>query len=45
MAGLIVILSMGLVLAVLDLAALRWGVDSRDGFADPRMPVTFLGLR
>jgi hypothetical protein len=26
------------ILALLDLAALRWGVDSRDGSTDPRRP-------
>ncbi len=30
MIGLIVFLTMGLILVVLDLAALRWGVDTRD---------------
>jgi len=30
MIGLIAFLTMGLILVVLDLAALRWGVDTRD---------------
>lgn len=30
MIGLALLLTMGLILVVLDLAALRWGVDTRD---------------
>lgn len=33
------------VLAALDIAALRWGVDSRPGFADGRKPTGKLALR
>jgi hypothetical protein len=29
-------------LALFDILALRFGVDSRDGFADPRRPVSDL---
>jgi hypothetical protein len=32
-------------LAALDYAALRWGVDSRPGFADGRKPTGKLALR
>lgn len=30
MIGLTLLLTMGLILVILDLAALRWGVDTRD---------------
>jgi len=33
------------VVAALDYAALRWGVDSRPGFADGRKPTGKLALR
>lgn len=32
------------ILALLDVAALRWGVDSRGETSDPRGPVTPIGL-
>jgi hypothetical protein len=33
-----------LILALLDVAALRWGVDSRDASTDPRAPRDPVGL-
>lgn len=47
MAGLIVLLVVVAALAAVDYAALRWGVDSRAGFDDPRKPsgILSLGLR
>jgi len=44
----IVLLFAGLVIAVLaalDYAALRWGVDSRTGFEDDRRPSWILSTR
>jgi hypothetical protein len=44
----IVLLLAGLVIAVLaalDYAALRWGVDSRTGFEDGRRPSGILSTR
>jgi hypothetical protein len=35
----------GLIIAALDLVALRWGVDSRPGFPDDRKPTGKLATR
>ena len=43
MALLIVLVPM-LILALLDIAALRWGVDSRDESTDDRAPRNPVGL-
>ncbi len=44
MALLIVLVPLA-ILALLDLAALRWGVDSRDESPDPRAPRRPIGIQ
>ena len=41
---LVVLLLPIVILALLDIAALRWGVDSRPGSSDPRRPNDPVGL-
>jgi nitrogen fixation-related uncharacterized protein len=41
---LVVLLLPVVILALLDIAALRWGVDSRPGSTDPRRPDEPVGL-
>jgi hypothetical protein len=45
MSGLLIAGVIVAALAALDLAALRWGVDSRGGFPDDRKPTGKLALR
>jgi hypothetical protein len=40
----VVLISLPVILALFDLAALRWGVDSRPGSTDPRGPDEPVGL-
>lgn len=44
MSGLIIILAMVLALVIIDVLALRYGVDSRDESRDPRSPVRGISL-
>jgi nitrogen fixation-related uncharacterized protein len=43
--AIIVFIAPIVILALLGLAALRWGVDSRDASTDPRRPSSPIGLR
>ena len=43
MSGLIIILAVVVALVVLDVLALRYGVDSREGSTDPRSPARGIG--
>ena len=45
MAGLLVLLVIVFAIALLDYAALQWGVDSRDGLDEFRPQPWILGLR
>ncbi len=42
--ALLIILVPVFILALLDVLALRWGVDSRDDSTDPRAPLRPVGL-
>jgi nitrogen fixation-related uncharacterized protein len=44
MAALIILLVVVAALAVFAIAASKWGVDSRDGFADPHRPAYPVGI-
>jgi nitrogen fixation-related uncharacterized protein len=44
LAGLVAFLLPVVALAAFALAALRWGVDSRDGSSDPRRPDHPVGI-
>jgi Tfp pilus assembly protein PilX len=43
--AIIVLIAPLVILALLGLAAQRWGVDSRDMSTDPRRPIRPVGLR
>ena len=43
--ALVIIFAPLVILALLGMAAQRWGVDSRDGSTDPRRPSQPIGLR
>ncbi len=44
MAALVIFIAIVAILAVLDVAAVRHGVDSRDGSVDRRRPVSPTGI-
>jgi hypothetical protein len=43
--AIIIVIAPLAILALLGMAAQRWGVDSRDGSTDPRRPSQPIGLR